>query len=133
MKETELYRLATPALKDALVAAGRLCSLGVVGAEVAVKIQEELKKRTLFTKETLFKLREIANRIDELAERGEPYGLTFYFDKEEPLTSEQKKRLTEFLAHQFHKVWANTWLHIESDRIRGTLGDEKEWCKKEGE
>lgn len=68
-------------------------------------------------------LRSVANRLDELVDSSQPYSLHFYYDSEEPLTQSQKEKLESFLAYNFHKIWANTWLHIESDHIRKLIGD----------
>ena len=70
-------------------------------------------------------LRDIANEVDNHARLGQPYNLTFYHDNEEPLTKSQQEKLEKYLAYHFHDIWANTWLHIESDRIRQVIGDKK--------
>jgi len=68
-------------------------------------------------------LRKVADRIDELVKNSQPYDLTFYYDSATPLTNGQRTRLQEYLRHQFHDIWANTWLHLVSDNIREAIGD----------
>lgn len=63
----------------------------------------------------LRELKDIANSIDQHVKNGEPYNLTFFYDA--PLTPTQREKLNEYLAYHF-RIWATTWLHIESDRIR---------------
>ena len=74
-------------------------------------------------------LRHIAHSIDEHGRLGRPYDLTFYHDAEEPLTDSQMKKLDTYLKYHFHDIWADTWLHIESDRIRKAIGDLPIWRK----
>lgn len=68
------------------------------------------------------RLKEIARSIDEHAEMGQPYSLTFYFDEKEPLTQSQREKLESYLSYHFHEVWAKTWLYLESDEIRRVIG-----------
>ena len=74
----------------------------------------------------LRELRDIAGTIDDHAKHGRPYKLTFYNSDEhvtEPITRTQREELEKYLAYSFHEIWANTWLHIQSDRIRQVIGD----------
>jgi len=68
-------------------------------------------------------LRKIAHDIDEHGRSGVPYNLTFYNDPDEPLTISQREKLEKHLAYHFHEIWADTWLHLETDRIRELIGD----------
>ena len=70
-------------------------------------------------------LRYVAQEIDNHARNGCPYSLTFYFDNDEPLTKSQREKLEKHLAYRFHEIWANTWLHLESDRIRKLIGEKQ--------
>ena len=75
-------------------------------------------------------LRDIANSLDDHAKRGEPYRLTFYnhnwddcVEVTEPISDTQRKELEQYLKYHF-KIWAETWIYIESDRIRQLVRDE---------
>jgi len=76
----------------------------------------------------LRELQDIAQAIDDHARNGRPYSLTFYNSRStEPITPAQREELEKYLAYHFHQIWANTWLHIESDRIRKLIGDKPKY------
>lgn len=54
-------------------------------------------------------IKTIASDLLYSAKNGEPYDLTFYYDKEEPLTKTQKERLQAELKKSF-ELWSNTWI-----------------------
>lgn len=60
----------------------------------------------------------VARSLDEHIDNGVPYDLTFFYDKQVPLTPEQKKIITAYLAHAFHDIWGKTWIKGDAQRIR---------------
>ena len=84
-------------------------------------------KTRVHSKTARNELKVIADSIDEHARLGYPFLLTFFYDEKVPLTNEQKKILEQYLEYHFRNIWANTWLHIESDKIRKVLGIRTKW------
>lgn len=64
------------------------------------------------------KILSIAQDLEDHIDCGEPYGLTFFYDKRVPLTTSQKKILEEYLAYHFHSIWGYTWIKGEASRLR---------------
>lgn len=71
-------------------------------------------------------LLKIARNLDDHIKDGQPYDLTFFYDKRVPLTSEQKQILVEWLAYHFRDIWGNTWIKMEADALRVIADNVKE-------
>lgn len=76
----------------------------------------------MITQKMATELNLVAYDLEFFIKNARPYDLTFYNDNIEPLTDGQKKRLQEHLVHQFHEIWAPSWILPLADKIRKTIG-----------
>jgi hypothetical protein len=60
----------------------------------------------------------VADSLDNHVDKGEPYNLTFFYDKRVPLTDEQKRIMEEWLAHNFRDIWGNIWIKGDANKLR---------------